>query len=156
GRLAEPFARVDLAAAREQSLHRLDISGAGSQHEDGFPAFQRRVRVCASLQQQGHNCRVAVRTCRRQPRYAIAIYRVRIGARSHEQFNSLSIIVICSPVQRGGSVDLGGVYVDGRPEEFADGGLVSLLSSIGECGARRRGGWGRQAGPEQYESTYFS
>ena len=116
-----------LRAAREQRLHRLDIPGARSQHQDGFPAFHRGVRVGSGLQQQLHNCSVAVRTCRRQRRHAIAIHGVHIGARLHEQCGSLSIIVIRGPVQRGGPIDLGGVYVDACPEELADAGLVAVV-----------------------------
>ena len=51
GRLTEPFACVGDGVPREQRLHRLDIPGARSQHEDGFAAFHLGVRVGASLQQ---------------------------------------------------------------------------------------------------------
>ena len=145
GRLAEPFACIGFGAAREQRLHRLDISGARSQHEDGFPAFHRGVRVGSGLQQQLHDCSVAVRACLCQRRHAIAIHGVHIGARSHEQCRGLRIIVIRGPVQRGGSIDLGGVHVDACPEERADAGLVALFRGVGERGARRRDGWGGEA-----------
>ena len=53
--------------------------------------------------------------------------------------------------ERAGRVD-----VDARPEELADAGLVALFRGVGECGARRRDGWGGEADPQEYESTYFS
>ena len=59
--------------AGEQRLYRVDIPRARSQHEGGFSASQRSVRICAGLQEQLHNGSVAVRTCLRQRRHAIAI-----------------------------------------------------------------------------------
>ena len=106
GRLAEPFACLRPGVAREQRLHRLDIPGARSQHEDGFPAFHRGVRVGPSLQQEFHNCSIAGRTCLCQRRHAIPIHSVHISARLHEQCNSLSILVKRGPVQRSGPIDL--------------------------------------------------
>jgi hypothetical protein len=74
----------------------------------------------------------------------------------HEQGHSFGIVVIGSPVQRGGPIDLGGVYVDACPEELADAGLVALFRGVGEWGAPRRESWAGEAGPQQYESTYVS
>ena len=138
GRLAVPLARLVFGAAREERLHRLHISGARSQHEDGFSAIHRGVRVRSSFQQQLHDCGVAVRTCQRQRRHAIAVHCVDIGLRSQEQRNSLGIIVICGPVQRSGPINLGGVHIDARLQERADAGLIASFRGIGECRTFRR------------------
>ena len=112
GGLPAPLTRVVSGAARQERVHRLEISGSRRHHEDGLPALHRGVRIGAGGQQQLHDAAAPVRARHRQRRHAVAVHGVDVGARSHQQRRGLRIIVIRGPVQRGRSVDLGGVHVD--------------------------------------------
>src|SRR5262249_33934906 len=65
------------------------------------------------------------------------------------------IIVICSPVQRSGPVNLGGIHIDAGLQERADGSLITPFRGVGKCRTFRRDDRGGKGERQKHEPSYF-
>ena len=149
-RLPAPLAHVVFGAVDEERFHRLDVPGAGSQHQNGFAALHRGVRIRAGRQQQLDDAGAAVGARHRKRRHAVAVQRVDVGAGSYQQRSRRRIILIRGPVQGRRSVDLSGVHIDARLEKRAHARRVASLDGV--CERRAFGGQSQPGDAEHQEN----
>ena len=142
--------RVHVGAAIDQQLHRRDIAGPRSHHEDRVGVEHALVCVRSCVKQALGDGRVAVLRGQGQRRRAEAVGDFRVGTGFEEEIDGGKVVPIDGPMQRRRAIGLTRVHVRLLRQQHAN--RCRVAAHDGVCHVAR-GGTQSHCGQQQNNSA---